>query len=198
MEIPVGGISCRTYFKSPRCKVLNQPDVNYTLINYISIVLVPADKAANNMTVVCNKYYVKTLIQDLGMNNPNTINATYVPASDSFGTILKNYNQFMASVKLELSEGDQNPPYLYWTPKFHKPSYKHPFTCSWLHQVYNKRLSCLLTELLSVIKDELVWYYNTKTNGVNNMWSLKTFTTVLSSLDQLDVRTATSVQTLDF
>ena len=46
----------------------------------------------------------------------------------------------------------------------------------------------------------MVRYCNTKTrhNGVNNMWILKNSTRLLSSLDQLDVRTATSVQTFDF
>ena len=54
--------------------------------------------------------------------------------------------------------------------------------------------------MLSAIKDGLVRYCNTKTscNGVNNMWILKNSTSLLSSLDQLDVRTATSVQTFDF
>ena len=42
--------------------------------------------------------------------------------------------------------------------------------------------------------------YNTKTSrsGVGNMWILKNSTSLLSSLDQLDVRTAKSVQTFDF
>ena len=41
---------------------------------------------------------------------------------------------------------------------------------------------------------------NTKTsrNGVNNMWILKNSTSLSSSLDQLDVRTTTSVQMFDF
>ena len=54
--------------------------------------------------------------------------------------------------------------------------------------------------LLSTIKDGLVRYYITKTsrNSVNNMWILKNSTSLLSSLDQLDVRTATPVQTFDF
>ena len=43
-------------------------------------------------------------------------------------------------------------------------------------------------------------YCNTKIslNGVNNMWTLKNLTSSLSSLDQLDVRTATSVQIFEF
>ena len=63
-----------------------------------------------------------------------------------------------------------------------------------------KDLSCLLTKVLSTIKDGLVRYCKTKTslNGVNNMWILKNSTSLLSSLDQPDVRIATSVKTFDF
>ena len=63
-----------------------------------------------------------------------------------------------------------------------------------------KDLSCLLAKLLSTIKDGLVRYHNTKTSrsGVNNTWISKNSTSLLSSLDQLDFRTATSVQTFDF
>ena len=66
--------------------------------------------------------------------------------------------------------------------------------------MYNKDLPCPHAKLLSTIKDGLVRYCNTKTgrNGVNNMWILKNSTSLLSSLDQLDILTATSVQTYDF
>ena len=64
----------------------------------------------------------------------------------------------------------------------------------------HQSLTKLLTKLLSTIKDGLVRYCNNKTsrNGVNNMWILKNSTSLLSSLDQLHVRTAKSVQTFDF
>ena len=50
------------------------------------------------------------------------------------------------------------------------------------------------------IKDGLVTYCNTKTsrNGVKNVWIMKNSTSLLSSISQLDVGTATSVQTFDF
>ena len=109
------------------------------------------------------------------------------------------HNQFITSVGLEMSEEDQNLPYLYWTPKLHKSPYKHRFIAG-SSKCTTKDLSCLLTKLLSTIKDGLVRYCNNKTsrNGVNNMWILKNSTSLLSSLDQLDVRTAKSVQTFDF
>ena len=144
------------HFKSPKCKVLDQPDVKDTLHKlHANYVLVPADKAANNVIIVW--------------------------------------------VGLEISEEDQNLPYLYWTPKLHKSPYKHRFIAG-SSKCTTKDLSCLLTKVLSTIKDGLVRYCNTKTscNGANNMWILKNSTSLLSSLDQLDVRTATSVQTFDF
>ena len=175
------------HFKSPKCKVLDQPDVKDTLHKL----------HANNVIIVCKKYYIDTLVKELWINNVNINNPTYIPIEDSFETIVKSHNQFITSVGLELSE-DQNLPYLYWTPKLHKSPYKHRFIAG-SSKCTTKDLSCLLTKVLSTIKDGLVRYCNTKTshNGVNNMWILKNPTSLLSSLDQLDVRTATSVQTFD-
>ena len=98
-----------------------------------------------------------------------------------------------------MSEEDQNLLYLYWTPKLHKSPYKHWFITG-SSKCTTKDLSCLLNKVLSTIKVGLVRYCNTKTsrNSVNNMWILKNSTSLLSSLDLLDVRTATSVQTFDF
>ena len=188
------------HFKSPKCKVLDQPDVKDTLHKlHANYVLVPADKAANNVIIVCKKYYIDTLVKELGINNVNINNPTYIPIDDSFETIVKSHNQFITSVGLKISEEDQNLPYLYWTPKLHKSPYKHRFIAG-SSNCTTKDLSCLLTKVLSTIKDGFVRYCNTKTshNGVNNMWILKNSTSLLSSLDQLDVRTAASVQTFDF
>ena len=190
----------KMHFKSPKCKVLDQPDVKGTLHKlHANYVLVPADKAANNVIIVCKKCYIDTLVKELGINNVNISNPTYIPTDDSFETIVKSHNQFITSVGLEMCKEDQNLPYLYWTPKLHKSPYKHQFIAG-SSKCATKDLPCLLTKVLSTIKDGLVRYCNTKTscNGVNNMWILKNSTSLLSSLDQLDVRTATSVQTFDF
>ena len=95
-----------------------------------------------------------------------------------------------------MSEEDKNLPYLYWTPKLHKVRFKHCLIAG-SSKCTTKDLSCLLTRVLTTVKDGLSRYNNTKTsrNGVNSMWIVKNSTSLLSSLDQLDVHTATSVQT---
>ena len=35
------------------------------------VVLVPADKASNNVMVVCKKYYLDVVIKELSLNNTN-------------------------------------------------------------------------------------------------------------------------------
>ena len=45
-------------------------------------VLVPADKAANNVIIVCKKYYIDTLVKELGINNVNISDPTYIPIDD--------------------------------------------------------------------------------------------------------------------
>ena len=193
--------SLKEKIRSPKQNIVNDPDVKDTLRRlHDDFVLVPADKAANNVIVVCKKYYIDTLIKELGINTTNiSPNSTYIPSTDSFDEILKSHCKFIESVGLEMSEVDKNLPYLYWISKLHKVPFKHRFIAG-SSKCTTKDLSCLLTKVLTTVKDGLIRYNNTKTsrNGVNSMWIVKNSTSLLSSLDQLDVRTATSVQTYDF
>ena len=159
-------------------------------------VLVPADKATNSVIVVCKKYHIETLMKKLGINTTNiSSNSTYIPSTDLFDEILKSHCKFIELVGLEMSEEDKNLPYLYWTPELHQVPFKHCFIAG-SSKCTTKDLSCLLTKVLTNIKDRLVRYCNTNTscNGVSSMWIVKHSTSLLSSLDQFDVRTATSVQ----
>ena len=116
-------------------------------------VLVPADKAPNTVIVVCKKYYIETLIKELGINTTNiSRNSTYNPSIDSFDEILKSHCKFIESVGLEISEEDKNLPYLYCTPKLHKVPFKHCFIAG-SSKCTTKDLSCLLTKVLSTVKD---------------------------------------------
>ena len=129
------------HFKAPRCKVLDEPDVKDTLHKlHANYVLVPANKAANNVIVMCIKYCTDTPVKELRINTVNSNNPTYIPIDDSFETIMKSHNQFITSVGLEISEEDQN--LLYWIPKLHKSPYKHWFIAG-SSKCMTKDLSCL-------------------------------------------------------
>ena len=98
-----------------------------------------------------------------------------------------------------MSEENKNLPYLYLTAKLHQAPFKHRFIAGSSKCTTND-LSCLLPKVLTTVEDRVIRYCNTKAsrNVVNGMWIVKNSTSLLSSLDQLDVHTATSVQRYEF
>jgi len=52
-------------------------------------VVVPSDKAFNNMVFVCKTYYIDGLVKELGINN-STGNPTFTPTSISKDEIISN------------------------------------------------------------------------------------------------------------
>jgi len=66
-------------------------------------VVVPADKASNNIVFVCNTYYIDCLVKELGINN-NTGNPTYTPTSLSKEEILSNHKSVVSSFGLFIKD----------------------------------------------------------------------------------------------
>ena len=84
--------SLKEKIRSLKQKILNDRDVKDTLRRlHDDFVLVPADKAANNVIVVCKKYHIETLIKDLGISTTNISPiSTCIPSTDSFDEILES------------------------------------------------------------------------------------------------------------
>ena len=182
--------------------MLKNADVKACLSDLHSkYVFVPADKASNNVIIICKRYYIETLIKELGLDNCSTPtgNSTYTSCQMSSEDIVNTHNTFMKSLGIELSDDDKKLPYLYWTPKLHKSPVKHRFIAG-SSKCTTKELSSLLTKILTVMKTGLGKYCSIKIShtGVNNMWILKNSTNLLSSLGHLGVHRATSIQTFDF
>ena len=74
---------------------------------------------------------------------------------------MKSHNNFITSVGMEISEEDQSLSYLYWTPKLHKSPYKRRYIAG-SGKCTTKDLSCILSKLLSTIKDGLVRFATLK------------------------------------
>ena len=58
-------------FKQPTGKVLQNVDVIACLSDlHNKYVLVPVDKAPNNIIIICKRYYIETSIKELGLEIP--------------------------------------------------------------------------------------------------------------------------------
>ena len=57
-------------FKQSTSKVLQNAEVKACLSDQHSkYIFVPAEKALNNIIIICKKYYIETLIEQLGLDN---------------------------------------------------------------------------------------------------------------------------------
>ena len=134
-------------------------------------VIVPADKASNNIVFVCKSYYFECLIKELGINSNISSNTTYKPTSFDKDEILANHRSFITSLNIPSGKESEDLPYLYWIPKLHKTPYKERYiagssTCS------TKELSIHLTKILSAVKEGQQKYCETvySRSGINHMW----------------------------
>ena len=116
-------------------------------------VIVPADKASNNVVFVCKTYYFECLQRELDLDD-SISKSTYQRTAFSKDEILANHHSVLSSFAIDNFGKDTDLPLLYWIPKLHKDPYKQRFiagssSCS------TKPLSKLLTSILTTIKDGL-------------------------------------------
>ena len=96
-------------FQQPAGKVLQNTEVKTCLSDLHSkYVFAPADKAPNNIIIICKRYYIKTLIKELGLDNCSTQtgNSTFSSCQMSSEDIVNTHDTFLKSLGIVLSDDD--------------------------------------------------------------------------------------------
>ena len=179
--------------------VFSNPDAAKTLSTiHDKYVVVPADKAPNNIVFVCKTYYIQCLINELGIDS-STGNPTYKATTLSKEEITDNHRSVLSSFGVSIKDDDCDLPTLYWTPKLHKCPYKQRFIAG-SARCTTKPLSQLLTSILTAIKTGLQRYCETSysRSGVNQMWILKNSKDLKDILRSRSISVCNSIKTFDF
>ena len=82
-------------------------------------VLVPADKAANNVVVVCRLHYINTLKQEL-----NGTKAYEETSINEKSVVYSHSNEIPKKFAVDVKERQDTLPTMYWLPKFIKDRIK--------------------------------------------------------------------------
>ena len=186
-------ISCRHE------SVFDDPDVAAELAEiHKKFVVVPADKASNNIVFVCKTHYINCLMEDLGMSTMAG-NPTYNLTAMSKDEILQNHHSVMLTFRISLPEEDIDLPKLYWIPKLHKNPYKHRYIAG-SAKCSTKPLSQILTRILTAVKEGFQKYCDIAyaRSGVNQMWILKNSKEFLENLKAQSLYSVNSIKSFDF
>ena len=94
--------------------------------NHRKYVLVPADKAANNVVVVCRLRYINTLKQEL-----NGTKAYEETSTDQKSVVNSHLNELPLKFSVGVKESQDKLPTMYWLPKLHTRPYKARFIANY-------------------------------------------------------------------
>ena len=149
-------------------------------------VLVPADKASNNILVVCKKYYLDVVLKELNTNN-GTSPQTYAPCSDHVEHLIAEHEDFLTRQNIRIPTDMKQLPGFYWLPKMHKNPIGSRFIAA-SSACTTKPLSQLLTSSLKLITTHFKQYCEgiARNTGVNCFWIIDNATEVLKKLKKVN------------
>jgi hypothetical protein len=128
--------------------VLSQVALKYLRHLQKNLVLVPVDKAANNIAFICKNFYTKTLHDEL---DGNTSQVYEVAEEGDFVVTARHVHTLESLYKIK---APQRLGYLYWLPKLHESPPSQRFIAG-AAQCTTTPLSKLLSDCLTKILDTL-------------------------------------------
>ena len=159
------------------------------------------DKASNNYVFICKKYYLITLMTELGIDFNTLVctgNGTYQPVNNrNESDIINSHSDIMKNeFNITVSGSNKGIPRIFWNPKLHKTPYKARYIAG-SSKCTTKQLSLYVNKALKVVRDYFSRYCNAlyKNSGINCNWSINSSTQFVEKLETIDVY---NIQVYDF
>ena len=164
-------------------------------------VMVPIDKAANNVAFVCKRFYAHILLKELGLNT-NEPSSTYTPINNlSRDQIISQHkSEIKNTFNLTIPDDMLTLPDIYWLPKLHKNPLKFRFIIASKHCTI-KALSKDLSSIFTLFQRRIETYHNKAHfySGVKTNWIVHNRDAVLNSVKKSNIRrSAKRVSSFDF
>lgn len=168
-EYVTEGISMQLnqYPEQDNCKAEN---LNLKFIREFqkTFVITPVDKAPKNIGIICKKYYLEILKNEINSNN-------FLTSVENIGTILADYSSLLQSKFNHPLDNVRNKlPFMYWIPKFHKVPIDTRFITSGRNTVINvlsKYIGICLKHLIQIERNQCNLTY--KYNNIKNFYIIE-------------------------
>ena len=178
---------------------LDDDDVKMYLTElHKNFVIVPIDKASNNIAIICKKFYVSRLLDELGV--PGNTSDTYKLASKSIDSIIKNNVSLCDKYGLELTEAQITLPFMYWMPKMHySPSRARFIVAS--SKCSSKPLSQAVSKVFKLLFHQVQNFHAKSTfyKNYNRFWVIENSSPIIDKLNNINTKKkAKDISTYDF
>ena len=179
--------------------VLDDPDVQQYLKDlHDKFVLVPIDKASNNIAIICKRFYICRILEELGI--PGDRSSTYKLSSCEKESIIDTNITLCEKLGLSIDDNQKKLPFMYWMPKMHYTPSRARFivasgTCS------TKPISQVISKIFKKIFHQTQSFHKKCTfyKNYNRFWVVENSTPIIEKLDHINVkRKAREISTYDF
>ena len=162
-------------------------------------VIVPIDKASNNISIVCKRFYVQKLLTEVGV--PGDTSSTYKLSERNPEDIIDDNSVVCEQFGLNLEERLKSLPFMYWLPKMHYNPPRFRFivassSCS------TKPLSSLASTIYKHIFKQIQNFHSKSTfyKNHNRFWVIENSKPIIEKLEKINSSKtgAKDISTYDF
>ena len=165
---------------------------------HMKFVVVPIDKASNNVAIICKRFYVQKLLGEVGV--PGDTSPTYEMSDRDAQDVIADNTALCEKFGLCLEDRMLTLPFMYWLPKMHYSPPRCRFivassACS------TKPLSKKASIIFKHIFDQVRSFHSKSTfyKNYNRFWVIENSFPIVEKLSKLNERKkARSVSTYDF
>ena len=179
--------------------ILKRPEIIAYLENlHKTFVLVPIDKAGNNVCIICKRFYVEVILKEIGVLGEG--NTTYVRTDESKEHIVNENVQYSKRLNMAVQDTELDLPTMYWIPKKHKNPTGKRFIIASKH-CSTKQISTAVSNAFKLIYKQVENFHKKAKflSNYNKFWVLQNSTPVIDILNKINKkRNAKSISTFDF
>ena len=194
----------RNFLQKEVVSIFNDPNVKSELLSlHRKFVMVPIDKASNNVAIICKQFYASVIYNELDFANISSISQqqTYEKVENlSPNDIIMQHCNYQKNINIDVDEEMKHLPTMYWTPKMHKEIIGARFIiASKLSSL--KPLAQDLTKIFQCVFAHVRAYYRKARfySGLNHFWVIDNNTNLISAMDRINKKgNAKSIATYDF
>ena len=161
-------------------------------------VVVPIDKASNNVAIICKRFYVQKLLDEVGV--PGDMSPTYKISDRNPEDVIADNTILCEKFGLSIDDRMKTLPFMYWLPKMHYSPPRCRFivassSCS------TKPLSRTASSIYKHIFNQVRNFHRKSTfyKNYNRFWVIENSDPVIEKLSRLNsTKRARNISTYDF
>ena len=170
---------------------LSSPDIKNALDNFHkNFMVVPADKAAGNIALVCKRFYTSVITRELGLNKESSDTCNNTGGLSAIDIIDGNIRDLKIKFGIDnIPIENHRLPNMYWMPKMHKNPIKARFIIA-SPKSSIKPLARTITSVFRLFFRQ-IQTYNDKCRfftGVNTFWVVQNNKPVTDAMNGLNKR----------